>query len=112
VADKWRSRDAPNWFLGVCFHSRIPAAENRAQIAVQHLGADMQQQVSASLGPVHLLLLHHSAADQLVHGIRQSNDRVDGGRSWSYRPRAQAAGVSSAMLRMERLARPGKTAVR
>jgi hypothetical protein len=32
------------------------------------LGANPQQQMSASLGPVHLLLLDHSAADQLVHG--------------------------------------------
>ena len=44
--------------------------------------------------------------------MRQSNYMVDADNGWSYRLRAQAAGVSSAMLRMERLARPGKTAVR
>ena len=30
--------------------------------------ADLQQQVGASLGPVHLLLLYHSPADKLVYG--------------------------------------------
>ncbi len=47
-----------------------------------------------------------------LNSIRQSNYTVDGGSSWSYRLFAQAAGVSSAMLRMERLARPGRTVAR
>jgi hypothetical protein len=68
VANKWGSGDEPNWFLGACLHSRIPASEDLALIAVDHLGANLQQQMSASLGPVHLLLLDHSAADALVHG--------------------------------------------
>jgi hypothetical protein len=32
------------------------------------LCGDLQQQVSASLGPVHLLVLDHSPADKLVYG--------------------------------------------
>jgi hypothetical protein len=66
VAGKWRSGDEPNWCRGVCCHSRIPSAEDLAQIVVHHLGADLQQQVSASLGPLHLLLVYHAAADVLV----------------------------------------------
>ena len=57
VANRWRSGDEPNWFLGACLHARIPASEDLSQIAVHHLGASLQQQVSASLGLVHLLLL-------------------------------------------------------
>jgi hypothetical protein len=47
-----------------------------------------------------------------MESMRQSNDTVDGGGGWSYRLRAQAASVSSVMLRMERLARPGRTDAR
>ena len=50
-----------------CLHPRIPAPECLAQLVVEHLRTDLQQLVSTALTPVHLLLLDHSFAHQLIH---------------------------------------------
>lgn len=42
--------------------------EGSPQIAVQALRSDLQQQMSTLLRPPHLLLFHHSLADDLIHG--------------------------------------------
>ena len=47
-------------------HPRIPTIKSRAQILVQHLSPDLEQQMGTALGPTHLLLLDHALADHLV----------------------------------------------
>jgi hypothetical protein len=42
--------------------------KSSAQIAVQGLRPDLQQQMSTLLRPSHLLLFDHSLADDLIHG--------------------------------------------
>lgn len=45
---------------------RIPPSEYLIQLAIQHLGAGLQQQVRALQRPLHLLLLDEAAAHHLV----------------------------------------------
>ena len=47
---------------------RIPGAERLLPLAIQHPGANLQQEMGAPLAPLHLLLFHHALADHLVHG--------------------------------------------
>ena len=57
------------WHLGViCGHGRVPFSERLRQSAVEGLGAGLQEQVGAGLGPLHLLLLGEALADHEVDG--------------------------------------------
>ena len=57
------------WHGGViCGHGRVPSSERLPQSAVEGLGAGLQEQVGAGLGPLHLLLLGKALADYEVDG--------------------------------------------
>ena len=45
---------------------RVPAVEVVGEVAVEHTGADLQEQVGALGRPAHLLLLDHTLADNLI----------------------------------------------
>jgi hypothetical protein len=47
---------------------RMPLAEGRLPIPIQHTGADLQQQVGAAWRPGNLLLFAEAFADDLVEG--------------------------------------------
>jgi len=44
-----------------------------SQVAIHHSGSDLQHEMSATLRPAHLLLLHHPSSDQRIDsGFRQT----------------------------------------
>ena len=47
--------------------SWVPLAERGFPVAVQNPRPDLQQQMGATLCPLHLLLFHHTFADHLIH---------------------------------------------
>ena len=51
---------------GFCVELGIPLLEHRLQLAIQDLGAGLQQEMRSSRCPLHLLLLDKAAADHLV----------------------------------------------
>src|SRR3954471_4786908 len=73
----------------ICGHDRVPFAECLSQSAIQGPGAGLQEQVGASLGPLHLLLLGEPLGDgsELAWALshlrwaRRSGEIV--GREWA-----------------------------
>jgi hypothetical protein len=45
----------------------IPASKRLLALFIEHLRADLQQQMCAALAPLHLLVLDHSFAHHLIH---------------------------------------------
>nr|WP_143838565.1 hypothetical protein [Nitrospira cf. moscoviensis SBR1015] len=45
----------------------VPVLKPTAQFLIKDLGTDLSQQMRAALAPVHLLLIDHSFAHQLIH---------------------------------------------
>ena len=45
----------------------IPGAERLFPLAVQHPCANLQQEMGAAWGPLHLLFFHHALAHDLIH---------------------------------------------
>lgn len=61
--------DCGGWHLGVIYdHGRVPFSERFPQSAGESLGAGLQEQVGAGLGPLHLLLIGKVLGDYEVHG--------------------------------------------
>ena len=46
--------------------ARIPAAECRFPLVIQDARADLQQEMGAAFGPLHLLFFHHALAHDLI----------------------------------------------
>jgi hypothetical protein len=44
----------------------VPPLERAGEIAVEHIGTDLQQQMRAARRPPHLLLFHHALRDELI----------------------------------------------
>src|SRR5712692_3368839 len=80
VLSDWRGlslrRGSSRHGLGVGPKAGIPRAEGLLPFAVQHAGANLQQEMGTALAPLHLLFFHHPLADHLVHG-RFNKARAD-----------------------------------
>src|SRR5216683_3766011 len=77
----------------------VPAMEGVGEVVVQDACADLEQQVSASGCPAHLLLLDHPLADDLVDGGLDERARDGFARSEAFavvwNPRAIGSDVAA-----------------
>src|SRR5215469_14382185 len=66
--DSGGSSSLPNrLFVGFWAKAWIPASKRLLPLFIEHPRADLQQQMSAALAPLHLLVLDHSFAHHLIH---------------------------------------------
>src|SRR5215472_5262332 len=66
--DSGGSSSLPNRLFFVFWpEAWIPASKRLLPLFIEHPRADLQQQMSAALAPLHLLELHHSFAHHLIH---------------------------------------------
>jgi hypothetical protein len=64
----WKQSSSSRYALRVAPEAWIPHAKRCFPFAVQHACANLQQEMGATLAPLHLLLFHHALADYLVNG--------------------------------------------